>query len=103
MNAIRAELQGSDTCHALGHTGSGKTPIFDLCRKLILAGQDPRLPLECFRGDTLALAVHSIGEGAELTIHEPVNGSAPKVARWKANPRFPHKSPARLNPNPVGG
>jgi hypothetical protein len=37
-----------------------------LCRKLIAAGYDPTLPLHAYRGDTLALKVCSIGEGAHL-------------------------------------
>jgi hypothetical protein len=41
-----------------------------LCRRLIEAGHDPAVPMEVYRGQTLALRVRSIGEGARRTVVE---------------------------------
>jgi hypothetical protein len=65
--AIRAQLTG-DTCTALGITTKSDAPVLALCRKLVEAGQNPSMPLEVYRGDTLALRVKSIGQGAELRV-----------------------------------
>jgi hypothetical protein len=54
------------TCTAERVTACGSVPVLALCRKLIAAGYDPALPLHAYRGDTLALKVCSIGEGAHL-------------------------------------
>jgi hypothetical protein len=40
-----------------------------MCRKLVAAGIDPNLRLECYRGTTLALTVAGIGQGAGLEIN----------------------------------
>jgi hypothetical protein len=56
----------------------GDAVVCALCRRLIDAGHDPALPLEVYRGSTLALRVRSIGEAAGLTVHE--TGSGPRLA-----------------------
>jgi hypothetical protein len=68
--AIAAELTGSDRCTAIGITARGHAPVLALCRRLIEAGIDPDQPLRVYRGDTLALTVRSIGEGARLTVQD---------------------------------
>ena len=65
---ICAALIGSNRCSAPGITAHGSAPIFSLCRKLIEAGHDPAMPLEVWRGDTLALTVHSVGEAAKVEV-----------------------------------
>ena len=80
--AIRAELIGSVCCSALGTTARGTTPALVLCRLLIQAGHDPATPLEAWRGTTLCLRVHSIGEGAQLTIEDDRRGK-PTLRRWR--------------------
>lgn len=62
---IRAELTGSDHCSALGIVSRS---ALALCRALIEAGRNPNRALHAYRGDVLALAVRSIGEGARLRI-----------------------------------
>ena len=66
--AIVATLTGSDTASAEGISITGASPVLALCRKLIVYGFDPAIPIHVFRGDTLALTVRSIGEGARLEI-----------------------------------
>jgi hypothetical protein len=63
---FNATLVGSNLCSALGTTALGSAPVLALCCKLIEAGHDPASQLKVWRGDTLALTVHSIGEGAKL-------------------------------------
>ena len=63
---IKADITSASTCVAEGITANGTAPVLALCRKLIAAGYDPALPLHAYRGDTLALKVCSIGEGAHL-------------------------------------
>ena len=63
---IHAVITRHDTCTAERVTACGSVPVLTLCRKLIAAGYDPALPLHAYRGDTLALKVCSIGEGAHL-------------------------------------
>jgi hypothetical protein len=68
--AIRADLTGSDTCSALGITACAYSPVFALCRRLVVAGHDSRRPLCAYRGDTLTLIVRTIGEGATLAVED---------------------------------
>jgi len=68
VGAIVATLSGSDTASAEGISVSSPSPVLALCRKLIAYGFDPAIPIHVFRGDTLALTVRSIGEGARLEI-----------------------------------
>lgn len=44
--AIRADLEGDDTCSALGVTVRSSSPVLALCRQLVDAGHDPTTPLE---------------------------------------------------------
>jgi hypothetical protein len=80
--AIFAELIGSDTCTAVGITVVDHAPVLALCRALITAGQDPNRPLHAYRGEMLCLRVHSIGEGARLTIEDDRHGR-PRLRRWR--------------------
>jgi hypothetical protein len=66
---IRAELIGDDTAIALGITARSSTPVIRLCQQLLDAGHDPHTRLHVYRGQTLALTVRSIGEGARLIIN----------------------------------
>jgi len=65
---IRAALIGSDRCEAEGISVCALAPVLALCRKLLLAGHDPRRSLHAYRGNVLALRVRSIGEGAQVAI-----------------------------------
>ena len=47
----------------------GPPPVLALCRRLIEAGLPSSADLECYRGETLALRVRSIGEAAGLEIN----------------------------------
>lgn len=71
---LRAELIGTDTCTVLRLSAHGVAPILALCRRLIEAGHDPAVALEVYRGNVLALAVRSIGEGAELEVNNKGTG-----------------------------
>lgn len=53
---VNATLVGSDHCSALGITGRGSAPVLSLCRKLIDAGHDPRMPLRVWRAGSLTSA-----------------------------------------------
>jgi len=72
---IRATLIGSDHCEADGIVARGHAPVLGLCRALLAAGYDPRRPLNAYRGDTIALIIHSIGEGARLTVEDNRRGT----------------------------
>jgi hypothetical protein len=67
---ITATLIGSNRAIALGIEAHGFSPVLALCRALIEAGYDPTTPLHVYRGDTLALKVRSIGEGAKLAVED---------------------------------
>src|SRR5262245_26748997 len=80
--AITAELIGSDQCTAIGITARAHAPPLALCRQLIEAGINPDRPLHVYRGETLALIVRSIGEGAALTVEDNRLGT-PRFRRWR--------------------
>jgi hypothetical protein len=89
---IRADLIGSDQCHAEGITVRSSAPVLAMCRKLIEAGFNADLPLRAYRGDVLCLTVRSIGEGAHLNINSKGTGfvrcrpavrTGPPIARQK--------------------
>jgi hypothetical protein len=65
---IRAELSGSSICTASSIAAIDYAPVLAMCRRLLEAGHDPATCLEAYRGETLALRVRSIGEGATLEI-----------------------------------
>jgi hypothetical protein len=71
---IRAELTGDDVATALGITAKSSTPVIAFCRQLVEAGHDPTAQLHVYRGNTLALTVRSIGEGAQLVINGKGSG-----------------------------
>lgn len=68
FQAIRAELVGSTQCAAEGITTNSSSPVLELCRLLLAAGDDPDRPLEAWRGDTLCLRIRSIGGCARLRV-----------------------------------
>src|SRR5262249_61635956 len=68
LAALCADLVGSDVCTAPGIIARSYAPVLALCRRLIEAGIDPDQPLHVYRGDTLALVVRSIAEGARLAV-----------------------------------
>ena len=84
-DSIRADIIGSDECHAGGYTVRSASPVLAMCRKLIEARFDPGLPLLADRGDVLCLSVRSIGEGAALTVAEG-SQDTPRFRRWKPMP-----------------
>jgi hypothetical protein len=71
---LRAELVGSKICQAAGLTARGRAPVLALCRKLLAAGHDPGLPVDVYRGDTLAFIIRTIGEGAWLDVADDRHG-----------------------------
>jgi hypothetical protein len=83
---IRAELIGSDTCTACGITAMSAAPVLALCRDLIAAGIDPAARLEAYRGQTLCLVVHSIGQAAGVEINSKGTGLIPRRAVRAASP-----------------
>ena len=66
--AIRADLRGSNEATALGIVVRAHAPVLEICRRLIGAGFDPATSLDAWRGDTLALTVHSVGEAAKVEV-----------------------------------
>ena len=69
QDCIPAELIGDNECRAVGLVVRSTTPVLAMCRQLIAAGVNPALPLECYRGTTLAITVASIGQGAGLKLN----------------------------------
>ena len=92
--AIVATLTGSDTASAEGISITGASPVLALCRKLIVYGFDPAIPAHVFRGNTLALTVRSIGEGARLRVRGDGHGFETAECRPTAPPIAPN-APAR--------
>jgi hypothetical protein len=77
VQALHAELSGSNTCTALGIAARGSTPVLILCRQLLAAGLDPDRAMEVFRGTTPCLRICSIGEAAALEINGDGTGFRP--------------------------
>jgi hypothetical protein len=84
---IRATLVGSKHCEAEGIIAHGYAPVLNLCRALIKAGHDPKRALHAYRGVVLALAVRSIGEGAQLSVEDDSRGT-PHLRRWRDRSRM---------------
>jgi len=82
LAALCADLAGSDVCTAPGIIARSYAPVLALCRRLIEAGIDPHRPLHVYRGDTLALVVRSIAEGARLTVGDNRLGH-PRFVRYR--------------------
>ena len=78
------------SCHSrakLWHDGRciiarSYAPVLALCRRRIEAGIDPDRPLHVYRGDTLALVVRSIAEGARLAVGDNRLGH-PRFVRFR--------------------
>ena len=79
---IRAQLIGTGCCVVDEYTTRGHAPTLAMCRQLIAAGYDPKLPLEAYRGDVLAIRVKSIGRGAKLTVEDDRTGR-PRFGRFR--------------------
>jgi hypothetical protein len=79
---IRAKLIGSDHCEVDGIVARDHAPVLGLCRALLAAGYDPRRPLHAYRGDTVALKIRSIGEGAAYRVEDNRRGT-PTFRRWR--------------------
>jgi hypothetical protein len=71
---IRAELEGSRCCAALGFSVDAHAPFLAPARKLIQAGFDPSCILEAYRGATLCLRAE-LGVAAKLTVEDDRNGT----------------------------
>ena len=69
-----------------------------LCRQLIAAGHDPRLPLEAWRGLVPCLRVRSIGEAAQLRLATHGSGVERLSECTAASPV--EETPVRLCPAP---
>ena len=91
---VFAELIGSHSAKARGIEISAHAPVPALCRRLIAAGCDPRLPMHCYRGNMLALRVSSLESGARLTVKEPDRGTI-HFARYTPFPSSPVRPSVR--------
>jgi hypothetical protein len=98
---LRAELIGSDGATAIGVEAHGPSPVLALCRALVEAGHDPATPLHAYRGHTLALKVHSIGEGAKLTVGDNDIGK-PVFRRWRDRAESGGAAPPVAQTAPAG-
>jgi hypothetical protein len=85
-SVIRAVIEGAEQCVALGRKVRASAPVLALCRELIAAGHDPNRPLHVYRGDTLALKIRTIGEGAQYTVGDSKLGT-PTIRRWRVDAR----------------
>lgn len=70
---IRAELEGSHRCLALGLSVDSYTSVCALARLLIRAGYEPDSLLEVYRGTTLCFRVR-LGVAARLTVRDGKDG-----------------------------
>src|SRR5690349_1956767 len=82
ISAVRAELIGANTATALDVEANGPSPVVTLCGDFLRGGHDPAMSLHAYRGNTLALKVRSIGEGARLTVEANPIGK-PVFRRWR--------------------
>src|SRR5262245_11477088 len=78
---IPAELSGTDTCTAIGHTTHSATPVLAMCRELLAAGLNPDSALLVYRKGVLALRVRSIAEGAGLEVNSKGTDFVPYSVR----------------------
>src|SRR5262245_33757949 len=67
--AVRVQLSGCYRAEAFGIVARCAAPVCALARTLIRAGFDPKLPLEAYRGEVLALRCRLI-EAARLTVDD---------------------------------
>jgi hypothetical protein len=108
---ITARLVGSDTAIAIDIVATGSAPIFELCRKLTVAGHAASTQLDAYRGTTLALSVRSIGEASKLRVRGSGYGFEVAEARPTAPPirgngsgarKYPSEKRRVLRPGPGG-
>jgi hypothetical protein len=96
---IRATLIGSDHCEIDGVVARGHAPVPGLRRALLEAGYDPCRPLDAYRGDSIALKIRTIGEGAAHTVEDNRRGT-PSFRRWrKPSERSGAASPSACDSN----
>jgi hypothetical protein len=77
-------------------------PVLTMCRKLLAAGHDPALRLECYRGHVLALTVASIGQAARLEVNGDGTGFRPYRRPDAAPPvRKSYAIRPRVSPRPA--
>jgi hypothetical protein len=93
VRIIRAEIIGENKCRAEGYTVQAPAPVFALCRKLIAVEFNPSMRLEAWRGNTLALTIRTLAEGAALSVDE----SRSSFCRWKPFSRAAVSPPMRRN------
>jgi hypothetical protein len=98
--AICAEIIGDDTASGAGLMARAHAPVLRLCRQLIAAGHDLTTPLLAYRGATLCLRIHSIGEAAALTVRESTSDGRPRFARLNGDvgPPMRHNGLAATSP-----
>jgi hypothetical protein len=91
--AYTADLFGSNrcVCQSLDLTGTGNSPVFQLCRKIVAAGHDPTRPLKVYRNGVLALHIRSVGEGAELEVTQSRAGRP--IFRKRTSGSASHSTP----------
>jgi hypothetical protein len=77
VQAIRADLTGTNTCTAAGVTARASAPVLALCRELLAAGVDPDRAMQVYRRATLSLHIRSIGVAAGLEINGDGTGFRP--------------------------
>jgi hypothetical protein len=87
---IRGELNSTHTASGAGISVRSVTPVFTLCRRALAAGLDPNMPMEVYRGATLALRIRSIGEAAGLEINSEGTGFRPARRPDAASPMRPN-------------
>jgi hypothetical protein len=100
LTPIRATISGSDRAVVGDLEVRHNAPVLELCRSLLALGVDPRTPLWAFRGQTLALKVRSLAEGARLTVRE--GDGPPRFVAWEPFLRGRVAPPASPIP-PAGG
>jgi hypothetical protein len=81
LGAIRAELEGSRRCSALGLSVNSYAPVCALARRLIAAGHDPNCILEVYRGSTLCFAT-TLGTAAGLMVEDARDG-VPRFRKYR--------------------
>src|SRR5262249_16997742 len=101
---IVAQLSSDTRAEACGLTVQSGSPVLSLCRQLIEAGHPSSARLEAYRGNTLCLAIRSIGEASGIRV--ATNGvgfirvSGLPLAPYMSPPAqagTPHKPPTRPN------
>jgi len=101
--AITAVLTGR-RCVAvgLGFAGTGPAPCLSLCRQLLAHGISPETPLTVYRGETVALRITSVGQGAQLTVKDAANGQ-PRFAKFQPFAMWRVEAPVAKSPPTLPG